>query len=611
MLPLQLIACRMDTPGLFLLAMEPTVFTVSDRTLFLVAYLPALILFLWAIVYPFRFYRQTVGPAAGFTFPTRAAFALSLILAAIAFYRSSYHASDLDVTDSVEYAVAGERLYTFGTYDLPIEGKYYPPRYPIGFSLFIGLPAHALTGAEPGNSIHAIHILAVIGAAAAFLTAYTIAGTTGGVLAVLLLIVGPEYRQMSRIIWTDGPAAVLFLLGALLFLVLRREKNPPLASFFAAGALTALGVLFRPTNAAICLPFMILIAQNRKDWFKKLFLLCVLPALAVIAQWIYNFYIFGDFFRTGYHYWVGNYYDYMNHTFNFRGIPACIVHLAERSGFVVLLILCAGIPTIHKLLKKDNYHSFTEKQEFWSLALFTAVVSIPLMLFFLPYYFCWHRFFLPENALMAVVLAAAGGTLLKQKKPELERYFSISLFLLIIGALLIHPYSLDDPTRRIAADRINTHTPDDSVIVSALDPVYLEPLVLRNTSRIAIPISREVEFASKTLTPQKIDNPDPPFTDFRDPFSQGLLNGGAILPVTKVALEDPLFIADLIAADKEVFLETAEMEEEDLEAFRQHFSVTPVYQSLYRVEVMPHCLKNTANREKLCPSQRQAPKSAK
>ena len=95
------------------------------------------------------------------------------------------------------------------------------------------------------------------------------------------------------------------------------------------------------------------------------------------------------------------------------------------------------------------------------------------------------------------------------------------------------------------------------MIVTSLDPVYLEPLVLRGTRRVVIPENRAVAFASRVVTPVRIDAPIPPPTDANDHRCPGLLAGGAREVVAFTADEKPERIAEWVRAGRPVFVDTS------------------------------------------------------
>ena len=83
------------------------------------------------------------------------------------------------------------------------------------------------------------------------------------------------------------------------------------------------------------------------------------------------------------------------------------------------------------------------------------------------------------------------------------------------------------PSCRILADQLADNTASNAIIISSIDPVYLEHFVKKSTQRRIIPLSRNVEYASKVICPDRVDNPSPFPASCFDHRCKGLLNGGA------------------------------------------------------------------------------------
>src|ERR1700681_2044675 len=87
-----------------------------------------------------------------------------LVIAAVWLYRTPYNASNLEVPpDTVEYALAPLQFLETGRYEIIVDGRGLPPRYPPWFPVLFILPAYVLFGHEPGNAILPVTLLAVTG----------------------------------------------------------------------------------------------------------------------------------------------------------------------------------------------------------------------------------------------------------------------------------------------------------------------------------------------------------------------------------------------------------------------------------------------------------------
>src|SRR4051812_40293326 len=117
-----------------------------------------------------------------------------LLIAAIWMGRSPYSASNLEVPpDSVEYALAPAQVLETGHYEIMIEGRGLPPRYPPWFPLTVIWPVYVLLGAEPGNAIFGITVLAVAGVGIAWAIGRRVGGAVGGTIAGLGVLALPAY----------------------------------------------------------------------------------------------------------------------------------------------------------------------------------------------------------------------------------------------------------------------------------------------------------------------------------------------------------------------------------------------------------------------------------
>src|SRR4051812_5763791 len=135
-----------------------------------------------------------------------------LLIATIWMARSPYSASNLEVPpDSVEYALSAEQILENGHYQIIVEGRGLPPRYPPWFPVAVILPVYALLGAEPGNAILGITVLAVAGVGIAWAIGRRIGGNAGAVLAALGVLALPAYSGWATQVMSDVPCAALTL----------------------------------------------------------------------------------------------------------------------------------------------------------------------------------------------------------------------------------------------------------------------------------------------------------------------------------------------------------------------------------------------------------------
>ncbi|MDD4872635.1 MAG: hypothetical protein PHR77_18955 [Kiritimatiellae bacterium] len=130
--------------------------------------------------------------------------------------------------------------------------------------------------------------------------------------------------------------------------------------------------------------------------------------------------------------------------------------------------------------------------------------------------------------------------------------------LLTVGLIILrlsHPQS--QPFTRMLADQMASNTPENSIIISSIDPAYLDFFVVKSTKRRIIPLTRNVEYASKFICPEKVKNPTPPPLSPTDHRCKGLLKGKVhdVIPFT--ASEGIPFLIEEAKKGTPIFLETS------------------------------------------------------
>jgi hypothetical protein len=432
---------------------------------------------------------------------------LVIILASFRFYRSPSNASNLDCEpDAVEYAIGGYRIVTNHSYDLLINNKSYPPQYPPFFSLFVVAPTLSIIGHEMGNSILAIFFFCLIGIFVAFLIGKIISGIWGGFWASLLIIALPWYFVMSQQVMTDVPCATIALLLLYLFLKIKINREVHSYYFLTAGVLCALSASFRPTTASFILPFLISIFQYDKYRKKIIGVICLFSPLGLIAiaTLLYNQLVFGNFLKNGYNYWYPIPFNYFHLIFNskflYRNIHMFIFN-ENLTLFIYILLLIFFVMII-----RDNY--LKEIILFLKdVIIFILLATTPLLLVHFFYFFQTPRFFLPIYVMAAVLLGGilgAGSSKFSPKIiPAIQLVIIIILFILNMGQ---QPIS---PLKRRAVENIVNNTPKSSIIISAINPVYLGTMInclSCGNNRRTVAVSNDVIYVSRLLKIEKYNN---------------------------------------------------------------------------------------------------------
>jgi hypothetical protein len=493
-----------------------------------------------------------------------APFTLIIIISIIILFKTSYNASNLDITpDSVEYALGGNSIATEGSYSITVNRTDYPPRYPPWFSLLVIAPNYIIIGNELGNAIYSITFYAVFGIAIAFLIGTNISGELGGILSALGLLLIHNYRSLGRQIMTDVPCVSLILLICYVYLILRRSpliNNLKLYSF--AGILIGYCSALRPTCVSTILPFITIALFSKRVSTSLARLFCLLiPSLIVIgANIIYNYYTFNSIIRNGYNFWCPVPYDYLSLTFSFKYVLSNLRQLILSLNVILLTIaVILWFKSSHIICNNYKYTKVIYKH----LMEFIIVGVGPLIVFHLFYFFSESRFYLPLTSILIVIVGSMLGIIFNN---VYRRKYIVILFLVMLSAIAYRCIIYDTPPfKRKSIERILNNTPENSIIISSIDPAYLEYFICRKSSRLVVPISRSVEYASKLISYHIIKNPNPAPKNWKDHRCAGLIKGGAVEAIPYVAFERPDIIADKIKEGFPVFIDTSFLERSDKE----------------------------------------------
>jgi hypothetical protein len=217
--------------------------------------------------------------------------------------------------------------------------------------------------------------------------------------------------------------------------------------------------------------------------------------------------------------------------------------------------------------KRERVALASSRRTFQDVLTFLILTIGPILLFHLFYFFPSDRFHIPMFAGAAVLAGGMLGLLFRPGTTQLLKWLLPGLLLLAIGARIAVPEPL--PHRRLAADRVRAHTPDNALIISAIEPVYLERIAGHGSSRRMVPISRHVEYASKLLVRKRVDLPNPSALNWRNGRLNALLRSGAVEAVQFVASEQLDALAAQAAAGTPIFLESTFIGESDADVVNQ------------------------------------------
>jgi 4-amino-4-deoxy-L-arabinose transferase-like glycosyltransferase len=525
---------------------------------------------------------------------TALALALLLVVAFFALFEPSFTASDLTIApDSVEYSTAAWRLVHEGRYAVTINGTAYPPRYPPGFALLALAPVYQLLGHEIGigAGIFGVLFWSLVGVAAAFAIGRRLGGIPSGLMAGAAVLLLPDFRRYSQMIMSDTTCAAMMLVLLLAYLRLTSADNN-WRGWLTAGVISALAVAIRPTALSATLPFLLLVfhaSPHRRSLSNSI--LFALPILFFAAsQMLYNFRVFGSPLRSGYQYWCPVPYDYPHLTFGISHLSSNAEAAWQSGLFILPAIVTFFFFVLRRSVKTDDPH-LTTRQDSLRFVLLTAA---PLAVFHLFYFYPETRFFLPATGLFAAVAGAQLGTLIQRVSDRSAVVAAAAALVLVLLVALTRP--TPDPTRRTAVDLFNNTLPRSALLISSIDPVYLDFFFNRNAERTVLPLSRHVEYASKIVAPTKVREPDPPPAHAFDHRCPGIRNGGGhdVISATASEPEGLDLIDATLTAGTPVFLDATHiswLQQSTVAYLQNRYQLRRQAEGLYELTQPPYRLR--------------------
>ena len=508
---------------------------------------------------------------------------LILSISLTLFYRSPADGSTLGISDALEYSIGAERLAFHGSYTLPLNGNLLPPRFYPWFSLFVLSPFYILFGEELGNGGYGILIFSLIGTLGTFLLGFKIGRFWGAVGSSFLFLLLPGVRYFGREMVTDLPFSVIGVFLSVLYLsiVVEKERECTLP-YLASGILIAFSIALRPIGVCYLIPFFVALMVSREMVLLKVFGLLIPPATIIGLNLVYNLKTFGSYLRTGYNYWAPVPYDYPELLFSIRYLPA---NLETLSGAILPLIILISYPVLGKVLERKGVDGAINTLYLLRSIRFLVLFSSPIFIFHGLYFYSTERFFLPFE----VILNALAGALLFAFVGGLKdrRNFVLSGLVLLtgIGLWWVIPSKSSISNDREVVRELNKILPSGGVVISGINPLYLEYFLRRDGMVKILPISRRVEYASKVLSKNKIEGlspaPEGPF----DHRALGLLSRDVVEVYPEVAILNPEAYLTPLREGQEVVLDSSRLNTDEISAVEEHVRLKLIGGELYRLEL--------------------------
>lgn len=173
------------------------------------------------------------------------------------------------------------------------ENEPHPPRYPPGFS--IALLPFLSVGEYPANVIFGAKFYALLYLGLAIFAAWTFGGRMAALLAALFIGTSPFAETYARIVMSEA------LTGGLILLVIFLLYKPSFRRVLLAGVIVGFLVTVR-MQMFVCVPALLLAlpTMRQRVWA------ATAGAPFLLANGIFNWRTFGNFFKTGYDYYFPN-----------------------------------------------------------------------------------------------------------------------------------------------------------------------------------------------------------------------------------------------------------------------------------------------------------------
>ena len=471
------------------------------------------------------------------------------------FYCSPYEASEFELRpDAVEYSAGAYNIVTKGHFCIDIGGREYPPRYSPWFSLFVLSPVYLISSSDPGNVIYAILFFSLAGGLFAFFIGKRISGLTGGIAASGSLFLLPLYGEYCHRVMTDLPCAAVTIFLCWLYILLRMKRDAGASWYWTAGLGIAFSYALRPLGAVSLFPFLLAVffQGEKKAFFSNIFRLVFPLAVLIVSTLVYQYAVFGTFFRNGYQYWCSIPLDYFFLSFSWKYV---LMNLRQIFSGEFLVLSFSGILlmfTVRAYLRSGRavQVDVPALKSFFEFLIFGLG---PVVVFYLFYFFPDKRFFLPLISLLCVLTAALISSFAGRKSKGVP--FLVLVLVVLAGMYMKMRTPVFPPISRALIDFIAENTPEDSLIVTGMDPVYFGFMTRNKGRRSYLAVSRNVEYASKLIVPEKHLRKLPEGISPFDHRYPELSACGAEEAVFETAQDNPQIIESALKKGRRVFLD--------------------------------------------------------
>lgn len=511
------------------------------------------------------------------------------------------------VPDSVELAVVAERLVSLGEFNIRVGELTHPSRYPPLFSLLL-VPVYFFFPGDLAYGYALVWLFFIGGTLGAYLVGRRLHSPLAGALAATAFMYSPVLLEQGRRVLTDGPAIACLVLSLAASLFYVRGRS--IVSLATASILAAACFALRPIHLPVPLALVVAVlavhfTATERFTLRRLALhvcIAIAPlALTLLLTLVYNNTHFGSHFRTGYSYWCPIPYDLPGQTFSTRYIsekfdtpirsayygslaygPWLLRHLLAALAGLILITLCPAPNPSHR----PRRELLIPLLSYWGVAIG------PVAVLYLMYFWLDPRLQLPFILPSVIMLAVGLVALLARLLPRIAAH-PVLPFIPVVGLGIYHlksppidPYARPTP---LLASLYAQNTPRDAILITMINPVQFDALVLRGTERTWIPAVRSQEYADKYFAPKPMPRFDPPLPDWPTPHRNSrLLEAGARDPLPIVASERLDLVDQWVHSNRQVYFDSLSIDPRGPVfarlALRYHLTPTPTARSpLYRL----------------------------
>jgi hypothetical protein len=415
-----------------------------------------------------------------------------------------------------------------------------PPDSPPWFSLAVLAPAYAVVREPIGAGVLGVLVWSLVGVLAVYGIGARIAGPWCGAFGALALLAFSSYPYLSGLLLTDAPAAAVAFIA--LWLYVGIGERVPWRTALAAGVAIAIASSFRSVYLALLTPFVLRVLRTNQRKSGALALILGPSVAVVVATAIYHQLAFGDWRRTGFQVWMSVPYDYAELVLSPAYVTTNASHFARTDGVVGLVAGAVGAALL----------AWRGGPRARSMLLAFALAAVPITFFFLAYFYADLRLHL----FLLAMGCALGGMALACVLPQRLRRMEIVLVVLVaVAGFALRKPPAPPRDRLDVAEWIARRTPVDAVIISGIEPVYLQAVEPSTSRRTYVAGSRHVEFASKLLTFERVADPEPPPRNAFDHRAEGVKRGGAREAIAFTADERPELVARWVREGKPVYFD--------------------------------------------------------